>query len=543
MKTQSTTKGFAVLSAAGMMVKLLSLLYVPFLLRIIDEVAYGIYGGAYTVFVFLYVVTNSGMSSAIAKIVAELTAVDNHRDTVKVFKMARSIMVLVGTVLALIMLLFAKPLAALVEFPNAYLAIAALAPAVFLTSIASAYRGYFQGRGYMTPTAVSQIMEQVANLVFSLLFASLWIKRSVELGVAGATVGTTIGAFLSVVYLIREFKKARRSRLTEIKSSGESPVKEIVKYNNKALFDKLLSYALPLTINWGMQNFGNLIDVKNTKGRLLAGGFVEADANVRFSYLTKYQTLINVPIVLISALCASVLPLIARAAVLNDKEDVKKGIDYAYKTTLLIAIPAAVGLAVLSKPVYMTIFPGKSGGIELMKYGSIVLVLTAIVQIQVTILQGIGKLYLSTVYILIGLVAKIIVNYVLIAKPSINILGAVFGSMVGFLIPLLLNNFVIKRSLKIKYNLFILGKKPFIASCFMGLVVYIVQFDVEFLLNYINTGYFNTVIATMLSIAAGIAAYAYALIMLGGITAEDLQTVPARIRRFIPDSLLKRVRK
>lgn len=542
MKTQSTTKGFAVLSAAGMVVKLLSLLYVPFLLYIIDENGYAVYGAAYTVFVFLYVITNSGMSSAISKIVSELTAFENHRDAVKVFKMARSIMVLVGTLLALIMLILAKPLASFVKYPSAYAAIAALAPAVFLTSIASAYRGYFQGKGYMTPTAVSQIIEQIANLVFSLLFASLWIKKSVEAGIAGATVGTTLGALFSVLYLISEYGKARRSRLAEIKLSKDNAIKEIVRYDSKELFNKLIAYALPLTINWGMQSFGNLIDVQNTKGRLLAGGFKETEANVKSTYFSKYVVLINVPIVLISALCASILPLISGAAAVNNREEVKRGVDYAYKTALLIAIPSAVGLAVLSQPVFNTIFSKYSAGAMLLKYGSVVLIFTAIVQIQATILQGIGKLYLSTIYILIGLLVKLLLNYILIAIPSINILGAVFGSMAGLLIPILLNNVVIKRSLKIKYNLLKLGAKPFAASCFMGVVVYITQFDVEYLMSFIYKGYFNSLISTLAAVAVGIFAYLYALIIIGGITEKDLQSVPRRFRRFVPNTLLKRIR-
>jgi stage V sporulation protein B len=389
----------------------------------------------------------------------------------------------------------------------------------------------------MTPTAVSQVIEQIANIVFSLLFASLWMKYGLAAACAGGTVGTTIGALVAVLYLMVYFSKSKPKKLSRSYFN-----ENIIRYSNKQIFKRLLHYALPLTINWGLQNLGNLVDLQNTKGRLLAAGFSESDADIKYSYLLKYQTLVNVPISLISALCASILPLISGAAALRNREDIKKGILYSYRTALLIAIPSAVGLAVLSEPIFAILFPKYHEGTFLMQYGSMVLVLMAIVQIQSTILQSIGKLYLSTLYILIGIAVKIILNYVLISKPDINILGAIFGSMAGFLLPVLLNNFVIKRTLKIKYNLITLGIKPFISACFMGIVVYLVQFDIEYLLGFVYKGYFNTMISTVASVAAGAFAYLYALILVGGITQGDLQGMPSKVKRLIPEGLLKRIR-
>ncbi|MCM0648456.1 polysaccharide biosynthesis protein [Clostridium swellfunianum] len=537
MKTQSTTKGFAILSAAGMVVKLISLLYVPMLLFIIGDEGYGVYYGAYSVFAFVYVITNTGLTSAISKLVAELVAFKNYRDAVKAFKMARLMLLGIGFLMAVLMAVLSKPLASMMNNPDAYLALAALSPAVLLTSAASAYRGYFQGRGNMTATAVSQILEQIMNIVFSLLFASLWAKYGVIEACAGATIGTTAGAFASVVYLIRYYEKNKAFKVS--KSDLQLEVKRL---HNKTLAKRLINYSVPLTVNWGLQNAGNVIDNQVTMGRLTSSGLNYSQAKIKNSYLGKYQTLLGVPITIISALCSSVLPVISGAAAVNNSEEVKKGIDYAYKTCFLIAMPAAVGLAVLSGPIFDSIFPKYSSGAILMKYGAVVLVLMAIVQIQSTILQSIGKLYISTLYIVIGIAAKIILNYILIGKPEINILGAVYGSMVGFLLPLFLNNFVIKRTLNIKYNLILLAIKPLIAAAFMGVVVYLVQFDIEYVIGFVYKGYFNRMLSTIIAIGAGMFAYIYALVLIGGITKKDMEIVPARFRRFIPKTLLNRVR-
>lgn len=537
MKTQSTTKGFAMLSAAGMITKILSLLYVPFLLNLIGEDGYGVYYATYNVFAFIYILTNSGLSSAISKMVSELVALKNYKDAVKSFKMARFMMLIIGTIMAILMIILSRGLASITNYPKAYLAIASLAPAALLTSIASAYRGYFQGRGNMKPTAVSQILEQIANIVFSLLFAALWKKYGVEAACAGATVGTSVGAFVSVMYLIRFYKLNKTFRVP--KDYNEA---DVLRHSNKALFSRILYYSLPLTVSQGSQNAGNLIDASNTKGRLLAAGFSDTEGNIKYGYLGKYQTLINVPITIISALCSAVLPLISGAAAINDRKEIKRGVDYAFKTTFLIAVPSAVGLAVLSTSIFNTIYPTFSSGAYLLKYGAVVLVLMAVVQIQATILQSVGKLYLSTLYIVIGIAIKIAINYILVAKPNINILGAVFGSIAGFIIPLLLNNRIIKRSLKIRYNLLILALKPLIASAFMGVVVFIVQFDLEYLLNFVFKGYIIRVVPTVGAVIVGVYTYLYALILIGGITKNEINALPVRFIKFIPKSLLKRLR-
>lgn len=100
MKEQSTTKGFAILSMAGMLVKVLSVLYIPILMKIIGEEGYGLYGASYQIYAFIFVLANSGIPVAISKLISELAAVGNYRDAVKAFKIARFILIILGIVMA-----------------------------------------------------------------------------------------------------------------------------------------------------------------------------------------------------------------------------------------------------------------------------------------------------------------------------------------------------------------------------------------------------------------------------------------------------------
>lgn len=535
MKEQSTTKGFAVLSAAGMAVKVLSLLYVPLLLRVIGDEGYGIYGAAYQIYVFVYVLTNSGIPVAISKLVSELTALGNYKDAQKAFKMARFSLFILGLVMSLLMIVFAKPIVRITDNEKAYFAIIALAPTIFITSVMSAYRGYFQGRGNMTPTAVSQIGEQIINTVFSLIFAAMLVKYGLEAGAAGGTVGTTLGALAAAVYLIIIYENNKKYRTSKASQN------EVVRLPNDEIFRKLIFYAIPLTLGVGLQNAGNIVDMANIKGRLLAAGFDESIRNIKYGVLIQYNTLINVPITLITALSAAALPAIAGAVAVNNRKLVQEKINFSLRLCFIVSVPAAFGLAVLSKPIYSLLFTAE--GYKLMLYGSIVVILMSVVQIQTTILQSIGKLYVVTVALLIGIVAKIIVNYFTVAIPTINISGAVMGNIVGFIFPLIINNRIINKSLKVKMRLVKHAIKPVIASTFMGLVVYIIYFNLETLLMS-NEGISRVflIFPMVISIIFGVFVYGYALILTGGITKKDFNSISPRITNFIPSFMKDRIR-
>ncbi|EJO5346581.1 polysaccharide biosynthesis protein [Clostridium botulinum] len=535
MKRQSVTKGFAILSIAGMLAKVFSLIYIPALLSILTDQGYGIYMATYQVFTFIFVLTNSGIPVAISKLVSELIATENYKDALKSFRLARYMLLFLGFVMALFTVFASSSLANLIKYPKAQLALLALAPSIIFTSVASAYRGYFQGMGNMTPTAVSQVIEQIVNIIFSLLFAAIFIKYGLEQGCAGGTVGTSLGALVSALFLIYCYKKNGA-----IKVKDKSSVKD-EKYSVAYLMKKIIHYGLPITLCVGMNSAGVLVDVYNTKARLMVAGFSDVNATVLYGHLAKYQQLINVPIAIISSLSMAVLPVIAGAAAKKDRKRVKNNINYAFRLCFLISIPAAVGLGFLAEPIYKMLKIG--GGVEIMRYGVIVLVLMAVAQIQTTILQSIGKLYAATLYSVIGICVKILINYILIANPAINIMGAIYGSAIGFLIPIILNHRMIKKSLKVKFTIIAPAIKPFIASQIMGFII--VPFH-----NVVNSGvvvllkkaYIANALGTLLAVILGVFIYVYSLILIGGLRKTDLDRMPSKLTKFIPKFVKSRIR-
>ncbi len=527
MQKQSLTKGFAVMSAAGIIVKIMSFLYIPFLMAIIGDEGTGVYGVIYQVYVFIYVIANSGIPVAISKSISELIAVNNNKDALRSFKIARFYLIIVGLILSLIMFLAAKPIASMLNCEKAALGIAVLSPTLFITAIVSSYRGYFQGRGNMSPTAISQVIEQFVNVFFTLLFAYMF-RKTVELSCAGATVGTSVGALVAAIYLVYAFGKNNEYK------QHRNPNANSLSYGELA--GKIIKYSIPITICIAAQYAGNLIDLTNTMSRLVAAGYIEAEASKLYGLLFKYQQLINAPIAIASALAATILPIISAAVAIKDKIQLNEKINYTFRLCFLIAIPSAVGLSVLSKSIYSIL--GYGEGYKLMLYGSVVLILMSVSQIQTSILQGAGRLYKVTFYLLLGIVVKIFINYFLIGIKEINIMGAIIGSIVGFIIPIILNTIEIRKRMGVDINLLKQASKPFIASVVMGLAVWMIYKPFYFILSFTGNSYVANAIAAGISVLAGALVFVYIMIRIRGITKSDLNNMPSKFKSLIPKGLM-----
>ena len=536
MEEKAANKGFLILSIAGIASKIISVFYIPLLQRILGLSGYGIYQNCYEVFLFAYAITNLGTQPAIAKVVAELTALEKHEDAIRTLKLSRTLLAAVGGIISIILMIFGFPIGKLIGNPEASYGILLLAPSIFITSILSSYRGFFQGKSSMNAIAVSQVVEQVINILVSLTCAFLLVKISIAYGSAGGTIGTSVGALVACLYMIYVYdKKKFEEEALELQAANKKRIR------SRAIVRKLIRYGLPITLTAGLQNFGSLVDMVNVNSRLAHAGFTIVKAQELYGVLGRYKTLLSVPLIIVTALGTTVLPAIAAAMALKNKKDVRKKTSFAFRVTFLITIPAAVGLSCLSSEVFELLY-GTSQGYELMMIGSIVLVIQSIVQIQTTILQSMNRLYFVLFTFTIGIIAKVIANYILVGIPSINILGVVGGNFLWFLIPMILNQAALNKALRVKVPFFQNMIKPIISSLAMAGVIFVMKQPVDIILSITNGGKALSGLLTLLMIAVGGFVYLYLMILIGGLHKEDLDSISVRIYRILPRFMRKRMR-
>ena len=532
----SAAKGVFILSVAGMVAKFISVFYTPFLVGILKDDGYAIYSQTTEIFLFIYAITCMGAQPAVAKVVSELSALGNEEGAKKALRISRKFYMMLGGGLGILMMILAIPLCNLFGISDAAYGVMALGPCVLITCILSAYRGYMQGKGHMTQIAISQVIEQLLNVILSLLCAYILVQVSTAAGNAGAQVGTSVGALFAMLYLVYSLDKKYSKEEEEIES-----LTNVRKVSEKKILRKIIMYSIPITLSTGMQNFGGLVDMVNVNSRLAVAGFEKEIANSLYGQLGKYKTLLSVPLVIITSIGTTTLPAIARSMVLNERKEVKRKIAYAFKMAFSIAIPAAVGLSMLSELVYATLY-NRTDGHKLMMIGAFILILYTTTQIQAVIMQSINKLYFILGTFMLGIVTKIIVNYIFVGIPGINIYGVLIGNVFWHLIPAVLNHKKLCKIMKMRLSIPKLVIKPAIASIVMAGVIYLLKLPLKYVFEVISLSRVTAAPITIIIVAIGGIVYLYLMIAMGGIRKSDIQTISPKLIRMMPRFMRRKLR-
>ncbi|MGE4213564.1 MAG: polysaccharide biosynthesis C-terminal domain-containing protein [Anaerotignaceae bacterium] len=517
-KSSSFLKQAAILASAGMIVRFIGFLYRLPMTALIGNTGNAIYGAGYQVYNLLLILSSAGLPAAIGKMVSERLAMKEYRNAHKVFLVSLAWSGGISFVFMILLLLFANTIAVNVcKMPGAYYTLLTLAPTIFIVGIMSVFRGYFQGMNNMVPTAVSQIVEQLFNAVFSVLLAWILVKKSIALGAAGGTAGTGIGAFAGLLVVVGTYflMKPKIKRKINAPSTGykEESAKEIGKL--------LLGTAVPIIIGTAIYSITNLADMSMVMDRLLvSGAFTTDEATILYGQLQgKYVVLTTLPVAISTSMATAAVPNIAASAALKDKVAVRRKINMAIKIAMVISIPAAVGMGVLAHQILLMLFPTVPDGGDLLAIGSVSIVFLALSQIVTGTLQGIGKVKTPAVNAACGAVVKIILNYVLIVIPSINVKGAVISTIVCYMLASTLNLRALIKATRFTPDLNGALVKPTLAALFMGLACYF-SYKGFFALNVGNT------IATLFAIIVSIGVYGFVMLIIKGITRDDLGVVP-----------------
>ena len=297
----------------------------------------------------------------------------------------------------------------------------------------------------------------------------------------------------------------------------------------------MIKYSVPLILSTGLIYAGNnLIDVSNIKSGLLQAGFTESAATIRYGNFGNYIQLMNVPMIIISSLSITAFPIIAKANASLNMDVLKKNIQQIFKICFLIAIPSSVGLSILSSPIFDMIFvTSQSKGSDIMKFGSFIIIFNAMFQLSNTILNSIGKVYKGTFSAMLGVVIKILSNFILIPIASINIYGAIIGLFLSQSIPFIWNHKHIKQHIGTSESLVDSWKKPLISSLFMGAVVAVLYKVLNTSLNIILGAYISNALAVLICVYIGALVYIHSLLKIKGLNSDDIETVPSKFRRIL----------
>lgn len=457
-------KGALILGAAEIIVKILGALYRIPLTRMIGDEGMGYYSSGYMVYTWLFTLSTTGIPVAISRMVSEKVALKQYKEAHKIFSTAIGMLFVVGLFMSGIFYMGAQKFSVWIHNPSVYVVMIALSPTLFFVCLSSGFRGYFQGYENMIPTAISKVVEQGGKVVLGLLFTVLLLQRGTLLGAAGATLGTTVGALFGLMSLGGCYVYWKRIHLLKIKQAAYK-----IKESTSSILYRLVFISIPISIGASVYAAANLVDLVITQKRLKIAGFSSTEVNILFGqYAGKMSTLINFPTVLTLSLAAALVPSIAAALTKGRSSQVNYKIQQALRMTLLIVLPAAVGMSLLAEPILLLLFGKECKGASILQIGAFTMIYLALVQVMTSILQGVGKVIIPAAALLFGAVIKIFINYYLIAIPFIHIRGAVIGTIMCYFTAAMIDYIYIRKYTGFHLRIKEFVMKPTIAALLMG---------------------------------------------------------------------------
>ena len=537
MSNKSKSNSFiiqgSILAFAGILVRVIGLIYRIPLNRILGESGMGYYGTAFEIYNVLILLSSQSMPLAVSKIVSEKLEKKQYKNAHKVFKGALIYGITIGVIFGMLAFFGADWISVKIyKLPQVAIPLRILAPTLTVACVLGVLRGYFQGMGNMIPTSVSQIFEQIVNAVVSVIAAyelgaygyslSKMADESetfrASYSAAGGTLGTLCGAvtalIIMIIILYRHFGSINSNIRKDITKSVDS----------YGTITKVIVFTItPVLISTTIYNIGNLLDnpiFQNIMYSISPESTEAQRSAVYGNYTGIYRTLTTMPIAIASALSTAIVPSLVRSYVAGDKSVVKNKIDMALKFSMIIAFPCGMGLSVLGVPINKLLFGSSGDGAAPMMVFSIFTVIAfSLSTISNAILQGIDKLKVPIKNSAISLGLHLIILPCLLIVFKLNIYGVVIGDILFGATVSVLNAMSIKKYLNYRQNMFETFVKPFICAGIMGAGC----FGIYKLFNgLIKINAISTIVAIMVAVVI----YALMLVITKTVTEDELLSMP-----------------
>lgn len=521
----------SILAIASFISRIVGLIYRMPLKAIIGKVGNDYYGTAFSIYNIILIISSYSIPLAVSKLVAARMGRGHVKDAYRVFKGALFFAFVSGGAGALILYFGADFFTGtLLKTPLSAIALKILAPTLFVVAILGVFRGFFQGLNTMIPSAFSQVAEQILNAIVSIVAAYMLYSYGKNVGemignpdnyaaaygAAGGTIGTASGALLAFLFMLfvyfayrkRLKKRLKRDRHRQVESYGE-------------IMRTLLLTILPILLSTTVYSISTIVDQGVFKNIAILQGYSAKQISEWWGvYSGQFIVLTNVPISIASSLAASSVPSLSQAFHAKDYDTVNYQISLATRFIMVISIPSAVGMAILGKPLNMLLFQdGDETTMMIMLLGALSIVLFGLSTLTNGLLQGIDHMRIPVINAVISLVIHVAVLFVLMECFHLHIYAVVIANNVYGICVCILNDLALRRYSGAYVDI---GKTyiiPFLASLVMGIGVFLV-YRISMQVMDINA------LAVCFSIVVGIAVYFVVLLLMRGLTEEELNRIP-----------------
>ena len=439
MKKNNFVQGAFVATLGIVITKILGILYVIPFYSIIGEKGGALYGYAYSIYLVFMAISSAGIPLAISKLISEYQTLGYYDAKQRAFKIGKQISITLGIICFIILFIFAKPLAVAIlgdlkggnTIEDVTFVIRVISTAILVVPVLSVYRGYFEGHKFITPTAISQVFEQVMRVLVIVIGSFLTLKifkLSLTTAVGVAVFGATVGSLASYFYLIeKRYKNKQKFEEKELK------VKE-PKITNKTILKKIAIYAFPLIMIDIFKSLYSMVDtvtVVKALGPIYGTKTAESIMSILSTWGAKFNMII---ISIATGMIVSLTPNLTAASVVGNTKDVHRKINQSFQMLLFMIVPMTVGLSFLAKPVYTIFYGASKFGPSVLTFYVFVALITALFTTAITITQVLKYYKVVFLSLFSGLVLKSLINVSLIKELYHLGLPAYYGSILASII-------------------------------------------------------------------------------------------------------------
>ena len=549
---QSFMLGATIMTFCLLIVKIIGMLYKVSLSNLYGAVGAGLLGNAYELYIPLFTLATAGFPIAVSRMVSESMSSGRYKDVRRIKDVAIPFFVIAGTIALLLMVLFSFFYVRLIDAPGSFVAILVLAPAIFFGCLVSAYRGYYEGMRNMVPTSVSEIVEAFVKLIVGYSFAAFVMKYGSQLfgindnytlikwSVAAAISGITLGSFFSFLYIWLRFKREGDGITAEMLKNSPRPK------TKKETFRILLRTAIPIGLGALIMSIAGTVDAALIQRRLITmmertpelllmqyPGLIPDDILQRekvHTYLwgcyNSALTIMNLVVTVTQAFGTTALPNVTNAFMKGNKEYLRQSIETVMRVTFVFTIPAGLGLTVLANPIMHLIYgykPDVDVSVEILRLMGIAVIVFAAATPMCSMLQAIGRIDMPLKLYAIGMVIKVVSNYIFVGIPQINVQGGSIGTLLCYTFVMIVSVYVLVKETKIVPDFRVVVIKPAVSAiiCIMAS-----GFLYKMLSGMMNPNRTNALIIIVACVIVACVIYVLFLLILRAITKDDLLMMP-----------------
>ena len=525
-KQVSFMKNVLMLMIAQVLIKILGFLYRLVIINIegFGDIGNGYYATGYQIYSLLLTLSSVGIPTVISKLVAERTAIGDHKGAHRIFRTALKTFTTIGVVMSLGLFLGADFIAKnIINVEGVRYTLMVLAPAIMFVAAGAVMRGYFAGLGTMKPTSITQTLEQFLNCLLTITFVYCTIGKDTAIMAAAGNLSSTIAILIAFIYIVIFYRKQRKEILEDCKNQTV----EMETKTTKQILKIIFAASIPMTIGSLVAELNATIDtltvsncIQTAFQGIIQGGkeALELKAMQLSGMVSKIETIVRLPLAINAAFCTALVPAIAASLARKDRETAVKRLSFSFFLTIIIILPCAVGLVVLAEPILKTIYPNYSEGASILAITSISMTFVALSYVINGGLYGLGKTYVPAIALAVGAGVKTILNIMLVSNPKINILGSPISSAICQAINFAICSFYLSKYIKLDIKIIKHIIKPLISAGIMGLVAYGT--------HYVLIDRIGNSKATIIAILIGAIIYGVMLIATKTLSKEDMYMIP-----------------